>query len=97
MNQYITFRPTKKDIERHLERCCLAIHVHSAALRVQPNMEQALGSGQENCGGWLGQVRQGAPQVEGELESVLTNKEESFVIRDIQTIAEILNAGPLVK
>ena len=91
MNEYITFRPTKKDIERHLERCCLAIHVYSAALRMQPNLEAPL---QEM---FMSQMRQGAPQLEGELESVLTNREENFAIRDIKTIAEILNAGALVK
>ena len=63
----------------------------SAALRMQPNLEAPL---QEM---FMSQMRQGAPQLEGELESVLTNREENFAIRDIKTIAEILNAGALVK
>ena len=84
-SERLGFKPDKKNLERHLERCAMAVHLRNDMLNAAPGCANLIESKLMEA------IRQADLTVETELESALLNKDMNFTIRDVRVLADILN------
>ena len=75
----------KAVFERGLEHCTFAHHVAETACKAVPNIRAEL----NDC--FLDRLATADPMLEAELESALDTKDPNFHVRDLPTIAHLLN------
>ena len=85
---YLSHKTTKlpkADFERVLEHCTFAHHAAEMACKAVPNIRVDL----QEC--FLGRIATADPVLESELESALNSRDPNFHVRDLPTIAHLLN------